>query len=151
VLLTRPLSGHAAVSLVGVGAAVGTAAMWVMYIALAGRLGAHLDGLHTASFVLLIAAFIVFPIAILHAGTELLQPQVVGLGLALALLAAAIGQGMEIQVLATMPPRVYGVLVSIEPVVAAVFGVVLLGESLVAGQWVGVIAIVAACAGAVAT
>jgi inner membrane transporter RhtA len=149
VLLTRPFSGEGSVDPVGILLAGVAACLWVVYIKLAGRIGAELHGFQSAGLALTTAGIVILPLAVATAGLTLLHPTVLLRGLACALLSAALGNGLEFQALQSMPPRLYGVLISFEPVIAAALGFLLLGERLTVVQWLGVSTIAGACVGAV--
>ena len=70
------------------------------------------------------------------------------IGAAVALLASAIPYSLELEALRRLPTGVFGVLMSMEPAVAALSGLILLGEVLHAREWVAIALVVAASAGA---
>jgi inner membrane transporter RhtA len=94
---------------------------------------------------------VIVPFGIADAGATLLDPVVLVAGLAVALLSSVIPYSVELEALRKIPPRVFGVLMSLEPAVAALVGLVVLGEALHPVQWVAVCCVVAASAGATRT
>jgi inner membrane transporter RhtA len=134
--------------LAGIGLALGTAACWAGYILLSVALGRHTSGGAGLALGMVIAAAVAAPIGIAEAGTALLAPWVLVAGLGVALLSSVIPYSLELEALRRMPPRVFGVLMSLEPAVAAVVGLVLLGEVLGLVEWVAVLLVVAASVGA---
>jgi len=64
-----------------------------------------------------------------------------------ALLSSVIPYSLDLEALRKIPPRVFGILMSLEPPVAALIGLVVLGESLRWSQWIAVLCVVAASAG----
>ena len=82
------------------------------------------------------------------AGSHLLQPRALALGALIGILSSAIPYSFELEALRRIAPHVFGVLMSLEPAVAALAGFVILGQGL-SGRAVGGIALViAASAGA---
>jgi inner membrane transporter RhtA len=145
VLLT---GGAGDLHLVGMGFALATAACWAAYILLSVSLGRHTSGGAGLALGMVVAAAVAAPIGIVEAGTALLAPWVLVAGLGVALLSSVIPYSLELEALRRMPPKVFGVLMSLEPAVAALVGLVVLGEVLGAVQWVAVLLVVAASVGA---
>lgn len=136
------------VDLVGVLLAAGAGACWAGYILLSHRLGSRTSGGSGLAAAMVIAAVIAVPFGVAEAGSALLSPTVLLAGLAVALMSSVIPYSLELDALRKIPPRVFGVLMSMEPAVAAVAGLVVLGELLAPAQWVAVCLVVAASAGA---
>lgn len=136
------------VDLVGVLLAAGAGACWAGYILLSHRLGSRTSGGSGLAAAMVIAAVIAVPFGVAEAGSALLSPAVLLAGLAVALLSSVIPYSLELDALRKIPPRVFGVLMSMEPAVAAVAGLAVLGELLAPAQWVAVCLVVAASAGA---
>jgi inner membrane transporter RhtA len=134
--------------LAGIGFALVTAACWAAYILLSVALGRHTAGGAGLALGMVLAAAVAAPIGIVEAGTALLAPWVLVAGLGVALLSSVIPYSLELEALRRMPPRVFGVLMSLEPAVAALVGLVVLGEVLGIGEWVAVLLVVAASIGA---
>jgi inner membrane transporter RhtA len=77
----------------------------------------------------------------------LFEPWVLAAGLGVALLSSVIPYSLELEALRRIPPKVFGVLMSMEPAVAALVGLVVLGEVLGTMQWVAILFVVAASVG----
>jgi inner membrane transporter RhtA len=90
----------------------------------------------------------VVPFGIADAGTALVRPWVLAAGLGVALMSSVISYSLDLEALRKLPPRVFGILMSLEPAVAALVGLVVLGESLRWPQWIAVLCVVTASAGA---
>jgi threonine/homoserine efflux transporter RhtA len=133
----------------GVLLALGSGAAMGAYLLLSRRAGAADPG--TLALAVTWAAAVSLPFGISASGTDLLRPPALAVGLLVAALSAVLPYSLDIAALRRLPPRTVGVLVSLEPVVGAVAGLVLLAEVLDARQWVAVACITAASAGAVAT
>lgn len=148
VLLTE---GRGDLHLAGILLALGAAVCWASYILLSAALGRHTDDGSGLALGMALAALVVAPVGIVDSGTALLQPWVLAVGLGVALLSSVIPYSLELEALRRIPPRVFGVLMSMEPAVAALVGLVVLGEILGSVQWVAVFLVVAASAGATRT
>jgi inner membrane transporter RhtA len=97
---------------------------------------------------MIVAAAALLPVGVAGAGADLLVPWILAAGAAVAILSSAIPYSLELEALRRMPQHVFGVLMSLEPAVAALAGFVLLGEDLVPRELVAILFVVAASAGA---
>lgn len=149
-LPVRGTPGGAALDPVGVAYALAAAFCWAMYIVFGKRVSS-LDGGQAVSLGLLAACIFVVPFGVFHAGGDLLAPAVLGGGLAVALLSSALPYTLEMKALKRLPQRVFGILVSAGPAVAALAGFALLGERLTSLQWLAIGLVTLACGGAAAT
>jgi inner membrane transporter RhtA len=145
VLLAR---GGGDIDPVGVLLALGAGACWAGYILASAKLGSRTTDGTGLALGMVVAAVLVVPFGVVDAGTALLSPTVLLAGLAVALLSSVIPYSLELEALRKIPPRVFGVLMSMEPAVAALAGLALLGELLAPVQWVAICLVVAASAGA---
>ncbi len=132
---------------VGVLFALAAAVCWACYILLSRRVGQHFAGLDGLLLASVVAAVAVLPLAVSAAGSRLLDPTVLGVGLAVAVLSSALPYALELQALRTLDERTFGVLMSAEPAVAALVGLVVLGQRLQPVQIVGVVLVALASAG----
>jgi inner membrane transporter RhtA len=135
----------------GVLLAVASGAAMGAYLLLSQRAGSATRGGETLALAVTWAALISLPFGIDASGGELLQPQVLTAGLAVAGLSAVLPYSLDLAALRRLPPRTVGVLESLEAVVGALAGLVLLAEVLDTTQWLAVASITAASAGAVGT
>ena len=123
------------------------AACWAVYILIAKRAGRLFPGAHGVAMAMVIAVLIPLVPGILDAGTTLLEPQWLALGCAVGVLSSAIPYSLETEALRRIPAHVFGVLMSMEPAVAALAGFVVLGQDLGARELVAIGLVVAASAG----
>lgn len=135
---------------VGVGFACVAAVMWALYIILGKRTG-HLHAGRSVALGMAAAALIVVPIGVASAGTALFQPRLIALGLVAAVMSSAIPYSLEMIALRAIPRRSFGVMLSLEPAMGALAGLVILREHLAVTQWLAIAAIVAASAGTIMT
>ena len=132
----------------GVALALLAGVLWAAYILLSARVGrAFPDGAGLA-LAMLVATVPLAPVGIADAGGEFLVPGILLAGIAVGLLGSAIPYALELEALRTLPVGVFGVLMSLEPAVAALAGFVVLGEGLVTRELVAIALVVTASAGA---
>ncbi|SUA79067.1 Inner membrane transporter rhtA [Nocardia otitidiscaviarum] len=147
-LLTR---SDGAVVWSGVLLALAAGACWAGYILLSAKLGERTSGGGGLALAMAFGGIVMAPVGILDAGAALLQPAVLAAGFAVAMLSSVVPYSVELEALRKIPARVFGVLMSLEPAVAALAGLLVLGQVLNFGQWAGVVCVVAASAGATRT
>lgn len=124
------------------------AAGWAAYILLSARTGARWSGLSGLAVASVVGAVALAGPAVMEAGRTLLEPRVLLLGVAIGLLSSVIPYSLELNALRRMPPRVFGILMSLEPAAAAVTALVLLSEFLRWSQWLALVCVVLASVGA---
>jgi len=132
ILLLAPLGilGETDLDPVGVAFALLAGIFWAAYILLSARTGRAFPGMAGLVIALLIGTLALLPVGVASGGAALLDPSLLLAGLAVALLSSAIPYSLELQALRRLPARVFGVLMSLEPAVAALVGLVVLGERL---------------------
>ncbi len=124
---------------------------WALYIlsaAATGRRWAGVEGLAVASTV---ATLAIAPFAVATAGARLLEPRLLMLGALVGVLSSVIPYSLEMAALRTLPPRVFGILMSLEPATAALVAAVLLREWLTPLQLLAIACVTAASVGAART
>jgi inner membrane transporter RhtA len=133
---------------VGVACAAGAAFCWALYIVFGKRASqsqAQSSGSGTVAWGMLAASLFIVPIGASYAGSALLSPFALAAGLAVAVLSSAAPYTLEMIALRRLPRRVFGILVSASPAVAALAGCVVLGERLGGLQWLGIGLVMVAC------
>ncbi|MTH47671.1 threonine/homoserine exporter RhtA [Intestinirhabdus alba] len=138
------------VDLNGAALALGAGACWALYIVTGRRAGAE-HGPATVAVGSLIAAIVFVPIGALQAGDALWHWSLLPLGLGVAVLSTALPYSLEMIALTRLPTRTFGTLMSMEPALAAVTGMIFLGETLTLTQTLALCAIVAASMGSTLT
>ncbi|ROO84163.1 inner membrane transporter RhtA [Actinocorallia herbida] len=124
---------------------------WALYIFAAAAAGRRLPGATGLALASVVATVLVLPpgmAALADAGWSVLTPELVALGVGVGLLSSVVPYTLELEALRRIPQGVFGILMSLEPAVAALVGVLLLGEHLSPVQWAAILAVMLACAGA---
>ena len=143
-------SGVEGLDPVGVAFAAFAGLCWALYIIFGTRLS-HMHAGQSVALGMSTAALVILPFGVSTAGVALLAPSVLLLGLGVALVSSALPYSLEMIALRHIPKRTFGVLLSVEPAIGAMAGMVLLHEQLSPLQWLAIGCIVAASIGAVLT
>ena len=146
ILLLADLTGGADAA--GLLLALLAGGFWAAYILLSARIGQAFPGGAGLALAMAVAAALLIPVGVAEGGAELLEPRILAIGAAVAMLSSAIPYSLELESLRRLPSRVFGVLMSLEPAVAAIAGFVVLGETLGAREMVAIALVVTASAGA---
>jgi inner membrane transporter RhtA len=145
VLLADPGSG--AVDVLGIVFALAAAACWAVYILLAQAAGRVFTGGRGVALAMSVAVLVSLVPGIAEAGSELLEPQWLAIGCAVALLSSVLPYWLDTEALRRLPANVFGVLMSLEPGVAALAGFLVLGQDLRARDVVAIGLVVVASIG----
>lgn len=116
--------------LLGMGLALVTAALWAAYILLSPRVGRAFPGSSGLVIALVVGTILLLPIGLNGTTAALGRPDVLLGGLAVGVLSSVITFSFEMAALQRMEARVFGVLMSIEPAIGALVGLVVLGQTL---------------------
>jgi inner membrane transporter RhtA len=139
---THHLSG------VGVAFALAAGCLWAAYILLNARLGRAFEGGTGLALAMCVASVAALPAGVIDGGTHLLEPRSLALGTAVGMLSSAIPYSFELEALRRIAVKVFGVLMSLEPAMAALAGLIVLGQGLSIRELLGIGLVVAASAGA---
>jgi threonine/homoserine efflux transporter RhtA len=141
----------AGLAVTGVAFALLSAAGWAAYILLSASTGRRFPGSSGLVIALVIGALLVTPAAAVSGSGghgSPLRPAVLGTGVAVGLMSSVIPYRLEMEALRRVPARIFGIWMSLEPAVAAVVGLILLGEALAPREWAAIACVIVACAGA---
>jgi inner membrane transporter RhtA len=147
ILLVTPWSAPHQANVAGVGLALGAGLLWASYILLGRRLSEVFTGSTGVAVGMIVAACAVLP-AIAFSKTSLrFEPRILLAGLGVAILSSALPYTLEMNALRAMPSRTFGILMSLEPAVAAACGWIWLGEKLSSRQCLAIVLVIMASAG----
>lgn len=138
------------IDLIGAAYALGAGVCWALYILFGQKAGAD-NGVQTAALGVMIAALFVAPIGIVHAGATLLTPSLIPIAVGVAILSTALPYTLEMIALTRIPARTFGTLMSVEPAIGALSGLIFLHEYLSLSQWAAITCIILASIGATLT
>jgi inner membrane transporter RhtA len=140
--------GGEGVDALGVALALTAGFFWGAYIVLSDRVGALAPGVGGATMAAVLSAVLVAPLGIVQGGAEILDPAVLAAGAAVGVLSTAIPYAFEMEALRRLPRAVFGVLMSLEPAVAAAIGFLALSQGLDRVEVLAIGLVVIASAGA---
>ncbi|WP_159943692.1 MULTISPECIES: DMT family transporter [unclassified Nocardiopsis] len=135
----------------GVAFAVLAAVAWAGYILLSAATGRRFSGTSGLALASVVGVLVMAPMGVAEGGAALLDWRLLLFGLVVGVLSSVVPYTLELTALRRMPPRVFGVLMSLQPAAAALVGLVLLGEALTPWQWVAVACVIVASAGSTRT
>jgi inner membrane transporter RhtA len=150
IALITPWSGKG-IDILGLIFALLAGVLWAVYILLSKNAGARLPGQLAVTIGMLFAAIAVLPFGVIEGNLMSMTPYILILAVTLAIFSSVLPFSLEMHALRTLPPRMFSILMSLEPAVAALAGWLLLGEQLKLGQWLAVACIISASAGAALT
>jgi inner membrane transporter RhtA len=133
----------------GVACGLAAGVFWALYIHFGRKAGAAHGG-QTTALGMVIGSIVIVPIGVAQAGAQLFSPAILPAALAVALLSSALPYSLEILAMPRLPTRTVGVLMSLDPALGALSGLVFLGERLSWIQWLAITSIMAASAGSAA-
>ena len=139
------------IDVLGVVFALTAAASWAAYILLTRRVAVGLPGLEGLSVASVVATAILLPIALVVVDYSKLDLRVIALLVTAGVLSSAIPYSLDTFILRRIPPRLYAIITSFGPVIAAIFGVLILGESFTPVQVVGIVVVCLAAGVTIAT
>ncbi|MDI5897202.1 EamA family transporter [Flavobacterium yafengii] len=150
IVLIAPWSNNG-LDILGVVFALLAGALWAAYIILGGKISKIMKGGDAVTIGMLFASILIVPFGILGNGLSNLTPQLLGLGVALALLSSAIPFTLEMKALGQLPARTFSILMSLEPAAASICAFIFLQEYLTFNEILAVVFVVIASAGSTIT
>ena len=132
----------------GIAFALGAAAMWAAYILVSSRVGRVFSGTSGLVVALWVSAAVTLPVGIADGGAQLLTVRSLAIGGAVGILSSALPYTFELEALRRLATHVFGVLMSLEPAVAAIAGWLVLGQGLSAREVAGIALVMVASLGA---
>jgi len=133
--LLLPINAHQVkLDPLGLALAFGAGVCWALYIVFGQRVAGDF-GMRGAALGTMIATLCIAPIGIAQAGSAMLDPHLLPIALGVGLLSSAIPYSLEMVALSRLPAQTFGTMMSIEPAMGALSGLVFLGERLTPVQW----------------
>jgi inner membrane transporter RhtA len=150
IVLLAPLDvlGETDLDPAGVALALLAGCFWAAYILLSARTGSIFPGGMGLVIALCVGTVVLIPVGTIGGGGALLDPKLLLAGFVVAMLSSAVPYSLELAALRKLPARVFGVLMSLEPAVAALVGFVILGERLGLRAIAAVLSVTVAAVGA---
>ena len=147
-ILALTHGGAHALNTLGVAFALVAGCFWGGYILLNARVGRAFERGTGLALAMLVASVVSLPVGVADGGTHLLEPRSLALGAAVGMLSSAIPYSLELEALRRIAASVFGVLMSLEPAMAAFAGFLVLGQGLGVRALVGIALVIAASVGA---
>jgi len=135
------------IDLLGLGYAFIAGSFWAVYILVGGKVSKVLEGKHAVSTGMLIAAIFLIPFALWDGSVMDITPPIFVKGLVVAILSSALPFSLDMVALSKMPAKTFSILMSLQPAVGALSGLILLHEYLNISQWISVLCVVVASVG----
>ncbi|MEV7420960.1 EamA family transporter [Streptomyces sp. NPDC089919] len=142
-------AGFGSLDPVGAACALGAGAMWAAYIVFSARTGRRFPQADGLALAMAVAAVVSLPLGIAESGTALLVPSTLLLGLGVALLSSVLPYTLELLALRRLPAPTFAVLMSLEPAIAALAGLLVLSQALSPTDAVAIALVIAASIGAI--
>lgn len=143
--------GFSSLDPVGVAYALGAGAMWAAYIVFSARTGRRFPQADGLALAMGVAAVLFLPLGIAESGTKLLDPTILALGAAVAVLSSVLPYTLELLALRRLPASTFAILMSLEPALAAAAGFLILDQALSTAEAAAIALVIAASMGAVRT
>lgn len=143
IFLLLPLPGkEVQLDLIGMLFALGAGFFWGLYILFGQKAGSDLHGGVATTWGMTFASLIVLPFGFYEAGTKLLDFSLWPVGLAVGIFSSALPYSLEMISLKRIPTKTFSILMSVEPVIGALAGLVFLNEELFLIQWFAIICVI---------
>jgi inner membrane transporter RhtA len=148
VVLLAGTAGGTSLNWAGVGWAAAAGAAWAGYIMGSKAAGQRLPGASGLVIAMCVAALAVTPPGVIQGAPRMFRPSALAVGTGIGLLSSVIPYWLELEALRRIPASLFGVWMSVQPAVAALIGLALLGQHLSLAEWAGTCCVAAASAGA---
>ncbi len=150
VVLLAGTVGGARLNWAGVAWAAAAGSAWAAYILGSKAAGQRLPGASGLVIAMCVAAVAVTAPGVAAGAPKMFRPSLLAAGAGIGLLSSVIPYWLELEALRRIPTSLFGVWMSVQPAVAALIGLVVLGQHLSPAEWAGICCVVAASAGAAA-
>jgi inner membrane transporter RhtA len=137
----------AATDTLGIVFALVAGMFWAFYIHFGAKAGKDLHGGMATTIGMSFAALVALPFGLVIDGGKLLNPSLLPMGLLVAVLSSALPYSLEMISLKKMSTKTFGILMSLEPAIASLVGLIVLSESLSSIQWLAILCVIVASLG----
>lgn len=141
------LAGAASLDPLGVVLALAAGVFWALYVLTSARVGSLVPGQGGLALALAVGALVLLPLGARGAVEGVTDPGLLALAIGTAVLASVLPYSLELAALRRLPRHVFGILLSLEPVVALAAGALLLGQEASVPRIVAAVLVVAASVG----
>lgn len=148
VALLAGTAGPGRLNAAGVAWAAAAGTSWAGYIIGSKAAGRRLPGASGLAIATCVAAAAVTAPGVAQGAPKMFRPSLLATGALIGLLSSVIPYWLELEALRRIPARLFGVWMSVQPAVAALIGLALLGQRLTPAEWAGICCVAAASAGA---
>ncbi|MBT2451077.1 EamA family transporter [Streptomyces sp. ISL-43] len=148
-LSTHGGGGFGGLDPLGAAYALGAGGMWAAYIVFSARTGRRFPQADGLALAMAVAAVLSLPLGVIEAGSALLLPSTLALGLGVAVLSSVLPYTLELLALRRLPAPTFAILMSLEPAIAATAGFLVLNQALSALDAAAIALVIAASMGAV--
>jgi inner membrane transporter RhtA len=148
VLLLAGAVGKSTLNWAGVWWAIAAGSAWAAYILGSKAAGQRLPGASGLVIGMCVAALAVTPAGVIAGAPKMFRPQFLAAGAGIGLLSSVVPYWLELEALRRVPASLFGVWMSVQPAIAALIGLALLGQHLSPAEWAGICCVAAASAGA---
>lgn len=131
----------------GVMFALGAGACWALYILFGQKAGGEEHAGMVTSLGMMVAALIVLPFSLTFNSKSIFVPEAMPMAFMVAILSSALPYSLEMIALKRIPAKTFGILMSLEPAIAAMMGLLYLGEVLTTKQTIAIFCIITASLG----
>ncbi|TFC81177.1 EamA family transporter [Cryobacterium cheniae] len=142
---------NGALNVLGIIYALTAAASWAAYILLTRKVAVSFPGLEGISVASVVSLALLVPFALLTVDWNSLNWGVIGLLLAIGVLSSAFPYTLDTFILRRITPRLYAIITSFGPVIAALFGALVLGETFLLQQQIAIVVVCVAAGAAIAS
>ncbi|MFE2550900.1 DMT family transporter [Streptomyces sp. NPDC059355] len=142
-------NGFGGLDPLGAAFALGAGVMWAAYIVFSARTGRRFPQADGLALAMAVAAVLSLPLGVVEAGSALLVPSTLALGVGVAVLSSVLPYTLELLALRRVPAPTFAILMSLEPAIAATAGFLLLNQAMSAIDALAIALVIAASMGAV--
>lgn len=150
-LILPSTSSSTSLDVVGIGLALGAGVFWGLYIVFGKSAAKHGSSLQVTTWGMWFAALVTLPAGIYFNGAQIQDISLLPMGIAIAILSSALPYSLEMKAMRNMPAKTFGVLMSMEPAIATLVGILVLKETLSFTQGIAIACVMVASAGSTAT